>query len=70
MKEGIERENRKGIHDLHYILNFRQKTRKKEEIGRNRNGTMPCFIARKHNKKEEMEREIRKGTNPSHILLL
>ncbi len=23
---------------------------------------MPCFIPRKHNKKEEMEREIRKGT--------
>jgi hypothetical protein len=39
-------------------LNFRQKTPKKEEIERNRKETMPCFIPRKHNKKEE----IRKGT--------
>jgi hypothetical protein len=26
-----------------------------------RKGTIPYFIAIKHNKKEEMEREIRKG---------
>jgi hypothetical protein len=70
MKEGIERENRKGIHDLHFlILNFLQKTLKKKEIERNRKGTMPCFIARKHNKKEEMEREIRKGTIPYFIAI-
>lgn len=30
---------------------------------------MPCFIAKKHNKKEEMEREIRKGTIPYFIAI-